>query len=91
MSAISRSQWVTTGSGASAINLGLVSLLSVVGAGPYNIQALVNGVQYTLDGPSYASAALASAAIASLSGAVGLASLLPGTDPTVTTGNVHDV
>jgi hypothetical protein len=82
---------VTTGGGVSAINLGNAQILSVVGAGPYSVQALVAGTQYTLDGPTYTTAAAASSAIVALSGAVGINALLPAQDPTVTTGGSHDV
>lgn len=89
---VSLSTWVTTGGGASAINLGNASLLSVTGASSaWNIQALVNGVQYTIDGPTYTTQLLAQAALVALVGAVSITSLQPPGDPTVTTGNVHDV
>lgn len=88
---VSLSQWVTTASGASAINLGQAQLLSVVGSGPYSIQALVAGTEYTLDGPTYATSAAASAAITQMVNAVTVTALMPPGDPTVHTGQLHDV
>lgn len=91
---VSLSQWVSAGGGVEAVNLGNAQLLSVTGSGSaWHIQALVAGTEYTLDGPTYTTSALASAAILSIVNAVTLASLSPDYryDTTVTTGGGHDV
>jgi hypothetical protein len=84
-------QWYSSGGGTVAVNLNNAQTLSVTGSGPYSIQALVAGTQYTLDGLTYTTAALAQGAIASLCGEITTTGSMPGADSTVVTGNVHDV
>lgn len=81
-------QWVSAASGTKWVNLAEVEAVAVTGAGPYTLQAVNNANTYALDGPNYATSALAFAAAGVLLQAA--AAVYPG-DPTVTIGNVHDV
>lgn len=85
----SLSQWVSAATGTKLVNLSQVEAVVVTGSSnPYTLSAVNGANTYALDGYSYTTAALAFAGAQQLVG-VG-ASVYPG-DPTVTTGNTHDV
>ena len=79
-------QWQSAAGGTKLVNLAQVEAVAVTGAGPYTLQAVAGANTYALDGFSAASSA---AAFAQAQALLGLSNAA--TDPTVTTGNVHDV
>jgi hypothetical protein len=80
-------QWVSAASGTKMVNLSQVEAVVVTGsANPFTVSAVSGSNTYAIDGLSFTTSALAFAAIQKLLGQSNSA-----TDPTVTTGNTHDV